>query len=214
MNLIDLKNLKFKDPRYKNVVFTTKSIKDFTDCYADSLQFALKSISKDNLEKALELIQETSNKKGTIYFAGNGGSGALCNHLVGDFIKGTFHEDFPPINAVSFTENMALLSAISNDYGYENIFKYQIKTRMKRNDILIAVSSSGNSENIIMGINEAKHSGFKTIGLSGFDGGTLKNISDISLHLPVNNYGVVEDGHSAILTIIVQFISNIRDGRN
>ena len=206
-------NLEFRDPRYKNVVFTTNSIKEFTNSYADSLQYALKSLSEENLESALKLIEETSINKGTIYFAGNGGSGALCNHLVGDFIKGTFHEDYPPINAVSFSENIALLTAISNDYGYENIFKYQIKTRMKMNDILIAVSSSGKSNNILKGVYQAKEKGIKTIGLTGFDGGELRNTCDISLHLPVNNYGVVEDGHSAILTILVQYISNIRDDR-
>ena len=84
---------------------------------------------------------------------------------------------------------------------------------MKKNDLLIAVSSSGNSNNIIKGVNAAKNKGFKVIGLSGFDGGTLKDICDISIHLPVHNYGVVEDGHSAILTILVQYISNIRDKR-
>ena len=84
---------------------------------------------------------------------------------------------------------------------------------MQKNDLLIAVSSSGNSMNIIKGVNAAKNKGIKVIGLSGFDGGTLKDICDISIHLPVDNYGVVEDGHSAILTILVQYISNIRDKR-
>ena len=81
------------------------------------------------------------------------------------------------------------------------------------NDILIAVSSSGKSNNILKGVHQAKEKGIKTIGLTGFDGGELRNTCDISLHLPVNNYGVVEDGHSAILTILVQYISNIRDDR-
>ena len=108
------------------------------------------------MESACELISDTSNKKGFIYFAGNGGSGALCNHLVGDFIKGTYHEDHPTINAISFTDNLALLSAISNDDSYENVFEYQVEARMKKNDLLIAVSSSGNSNNIIKGVNAAK----------------------------------------------------------
>jgi len=181
--------------------------------YVDALSVCLKAVDAGALTRAVDAVDACASANGTVYFTGNGGSASICDHLVCDFIKGTFHADHPPVQAISLTENVALYTAAANDRSFEDVFAFQLEMRMRPEDVLIAVSSSGNSENILRAVAAAKAIGATTIGLSGFKGGGLKDAADISLFLPFDNYGVVEDGHSALLHIIVQMIANKRDGR-
>ena len=201
-----------QDPRHKNIIFDNNSSGGFVRDYAAALSDGLNSVDVVALTAAISAIEACSQAGGTLYLAGNGGSAAICDHLVCDFVKGTYHADHPPVRAVSFTENVALYSAIANDFGFDDVFAFQAKTRLRPEDVLLAVSSSGNSENIIRALAAAKEIGATTIGLSGFAGGRLRTDSDISLHVDVNNYGVVEDAHSACLHMMVQTIGNARDG--
>lgn len=202
------------DPRSLNIVFDSTSPFEYLRDYASALHVGLKEIDGDELARAIDVIQACAANGGTLYLAGNGGSAAICDHLVCDFVKGTYHEDHPTVHAVSMTENVALYTAVANDFGFEGVFAFQVKTRMKPQDVLLAVSSSGTSANIVQAVNAAKEIGATTIGLSGFGGGALKTDSDISLHVAFDNYGVVEDAHSALLHVMVQQISNARDGRD
>ncbi|KPA20544.1 Phosphoheptose isomerase 1 [Shimia sp. SK013] len=202
------------DPRFRNIVFGGSSPQDYLKDYAESLSNGLRAVDGDALASAIAAIQTCAENGGTLYLAGNGGSAAICDHLVCDFVKGTYHEDHPTVLTVSMTENVALYTAVANDFGFEGVFAFQVKARMKPQDVLLAVSSSGTSQNIVQAIRAAKDIGATTIGLSGFSGGGLNTDSDISLHVPFDNYGVVEDAHSALLHVMVQQISNARDGRD
>ncbi len=106
---------------------------------------------------------------------------------------------------------MSLYSAIANDFGFETVFSRQIELVGKLGDVLIAISSSGNSPNIIAGVAAAKAAGITTIGLSGFSGGKLKESADIALHVDVANYGLAEDAHQAIIHVLAQFMAYRRD---
>jgi phosphoheptose isomerase len=125
--------------------------------------------------------------------------------------KGTHVHGTPTVSSFSLSANMALYSAIANDYGFENVFSTQIEFHTHPGDLLIAISSSGNSPNIIRAVTKAKENGVKTIGMSGFKGGELVTVADISLYVGAHNYGIVEDAHQALVHILAQFIAKCRD---
>ena len=142
---------------------------------------------------------------------GNGGSAAIADHLCCDLVKGTHVDGHPTIEVGSLTSNVALYSAIANDFGFENVFSTQIKFLGKEGDVLIAISSSGNSANIIQAVESAHALGMTSIGLSGFKGGPLKENAHIPLHVDAQNYGIVEDAHQSMMHILAQFIAGRRD---
>lgn len=201
------------DPRFKNEVYDLSSTEAFVKSYASRLQEALASVDTKAIEAALQLVQETAARNKKIHVMGNGGSSAIAQHLCCDFTKGTHAHPHAPVSTFSMTDNVALYSAIANDYGFENVFSQQVEFNMREGDLVIAISSSGNSANIIKGVEKAKEKNIQTIGMSGFSGGKLKDISDISLYVAANNYGVVEDAHQALMHIIAQLIAHKRDGR-
>ena len=125
--------------------------------------------------------------------------------------KGTYVEGLASCKGFSLTANQPLYSAIANDFGLEEVFSKQIKFLGSSGDILIAISSSGDSENIINGVMTAKEMGIHTIGFSGFSGGKLSKLADTSIHINVDNYGVVEDAHMSLMHIICQIIANKKD---
>lgn len=200
------------DPRRRNVFTADNSLLEFVGSYADGLEKGLRSVDVGNLSRAIEEISAAASRGAHIYSIGNGGSAAIANHLCCDLTKGTFANGHPSIMAQSMSSNVSLITAIANDFNFENIFELQIEYYGQSNDVLIAVSSSGNSRNIINAVSAARAKGLLTIGLSGFSGGKLAEIADISLHVDVSNYGIVEDCHQAIFHIIAQVIARRRDG--
>ena len=158
------------------------------------------------LDPAVELIRSTYKADRQIFTIGNGGSAALAVHFVADFGKNVTKpgEKFPRV--LSLCTNTSTLTALGNDCGYEETFAFQLRNFMNPDDLVIAISSSGNSPNIIRGVKYARENGAKVIGMSGFDGGQLKQLADISLHAGVNIYEVVEDIHSIFCHAIVHAI--------
>ena len=112
-----------------------------------------------------------------------------------------------PIISHSLACNMPLYSAIANDFGFAEVFARQIGYFARPGDLLIAISSSGESANILLGVKAAKAAGMKVIGMTGFSGGQLREIADIALHAPVKNYGIVEDVHQSLMHVLAQFIT-------
>jgi phosphoheptose isomerase len=108
--------------------------------------------------------------------------------------------------------NVALYSAIANDFGFEKVFETQIAYRGRAGDVLLAISSSGNSPNILAAVRAAHEAGLSTIGLSGFGGGKLRNIVQVPIHVGANNYGIVEDAHQSVMHVLAQYIARGRDG--
>lgn len=162
---------------------------------------------KFNQEKLHELyvvFREAVLNERTIFFIGNGGSCAIASHMMTDFLKGSKNNSSIKPKAISLVDNASLLSAISNDISYEDVFIHQLETLSKTNDLLVSISSSGNSQNIIKSILYAEDNGLKTISFTGFGGGKVKEISQYNFHVPIKNYGIVEDIHQSMLHIISQ----------
>ncbi len=155
----------------------------------------LKKLDVEQINAALNLLDETRQKKGYIYICGNGGSAATASHFQNDFNKGVSEYIEVPFRFRCLNDNVATLMAIANDIGYEEVFRFQLRNNLEENDVLVAISGSGNSSNIIRAVEYAKKQGCKIIGLTGFSGGKLKKLSDISLHASVNSMQVTEDLH-------------------
>lgn len=179
-------------------------ISDIKD-YINELNSALWSLETFSLQMAADEIKACAQNHRTIFVCGNGGSAAIANHLTCDCLKGIRTNTQLKPNVVSLSSNVPLITAIANDINYESIFSYQLESMMRPGDILITISSSGNSPNIVAAIDYAKSQGNKVISMCGFDGGaSLK--ADIPIHVKAHNYGVVEDAHQAIMHMIAQHL--------
>jgi len=192
--------------------FPTKkylSLNEFKNDYYVFLKRAFESINNKKLNKITELLHKTyKNKKNKILVCGNGGSASLANHFACDHQKILYETKKikPYLNSLS--SNIALITAISNDINYQNVFADQISQIGKKGDILITISSSGSSKNIIKAIKTAKHMSIKTISLTGFSGGQSKKISDYNIHIHSYNYGIIESMHHTAMNLISQYIKN------
>lgn len=160
-------------------------------------------LSKEFLEYQQQAIQLLKNKK-RIFFIGNGGSNSICSHMMEDFAKIAKYQTFAFSDA-------ALITCFANDYGYENAMAEWLKIYIEKDDVLVAISSSGNSMNIINAVDQAKNRGASIITLSGFKpDNKLKQKGDLNFHLPVENYGIVECFHQVILHSVLDELSLLR----
>ena len=180
-------------------------IDDFKS-YSYELYSALNLVDQSKLDTAIRMITHAYECGYNIYSCGNGGSAAISDHLVCDCVKGVAcdTEFYPRI--VSLNSNGSLLTAIANDIGYEDVFSKQLKWSATFSELLIVISSSGTSKNIVKVLEEAKKMGMKTIAIVGFTGGPCKQLADCCIHIPSNNYGIVEDASQSIMHYIAQSI--------
>lgn len=169
----------------------TNDIKNYIELEREILS----NLDVEQINAALNLLDETRLKKGRIYICGNGGSAATASHFQNDFNKGVSEYIEIPFRFHCLNDNVATIMAIANDIGYEEVFRFQLRGNLEPNDILVAISGSGNSKNVINAVEYAKAQGNKVIGLTGYSGGKLKELSDISLHVPVQSMQVTEDIH-------------------
>ena len=184
-------------------------LNNFTEDYFESLKNSFKSINIKDLGKVINILDRAYKDKNIkILVCGNGGSAALANHFACDHQK-ILHDlgNLKPF-VLSLSSNSALMTAISNDNNYEFIFSDQIKQIGRKSDILLTISSSGSSKNIINAIKIAKKMSMKSISLTGFNGGKSKKIAEINLHVNSENYGIVESLHHTIMNLISQFLKN------
>jgi len=179
-------------------------MRSFIDEYTTQVCKALRGINKQELERAVELIRNTIKSDNLIYACGNGGSAAIANHLVCDCSKGIRSKTNYSPRVISLSNSVELITAIGNDLSFERIFSYQIESMARKGDLLITISSSGNSENIIQAINSAYNIGIPVIAMTGFDGGRSRKMVDINLHIDSCNYGVIEDCHQSLMHIMAQ----------
>ncbi len=185
---------------------------DFTRKYRSLYAQGLEVVDVLELNRAVEMLKLCSANACSIFVGGNGGSASISNHLCCDFLKTADHKDFQPLRPFSLSANPSILTAIANDISYEETLSYQIERLATRSlDVVILISSSGNSPNIVMAAKRAKEIGVKVIGLTGFQGGKLRDLADVKLHVPVDNYGVVEDVHQSLMHIMAQFIRSERE---
>ena len=184
--------------------FAASEVGDFLANYRADLNAALAGVDTGALARAMDAVADLVDRGGRIYSLGNGGSAAIADHLCCDWTKLTEVDGVPNILSTSLTANMPLYSAFANDVSFAEVFARQLRLFGKPGDLLVAISSSGNSDNIVRAAEEAKALGMTVIGLTGFSGGRLRTTADISLHVAFDNYGVVEDAHQALMHVIAQ----------
>jgi D-sedoheptulose 7-phosphate isomerase len=176
--------------------------------YLDYLSSVIKGLDVSAIAAVTEKLDAVRRQKKTIFVVGNGGSAATAHHFVNDFGIGCLMEDHQPFRILSLSENMANVTALGNDTSYDNIFVGQMKSLFRSGDVLLALSVSGNSPNIIKAVEYARLVGGFVIGLTGFDGGKLKSLADLSIHARTGKgeYGPVEDIHLILDHLISSFL--------
>lgn len=179
--------------------------KEFTKEYINTLYKTLNNLNLDCLKELEELLRST---KGRVFIIGNGGSSATASHMANDLSVGLKRRNRLNLDVISLADNSAVNFALANDIGFENVFYMQLKDIIKKDDILIAISCSGTSANIIKAVEYAKKQNAIIVGFSGFEGGDLKNLSDIKIHVETTKgeYGIVEDVHMILNHILFSYL--------
>ena len=186
------------------------SIKDYSKSYIDYLSSVLNNISLTDIEKFVEVLLEARERESSIFFIGNGGSAATASHFANDIAIGTRTYE-KPFRAISLCDNQAIITAIGNDDGYEKIFSQQLQVLLKKQDVVVAISASGNSPNLLDAIDTAKKMNTITVGISAFDGGKMKEMVDVSLHVTTEKgeYGPAEDAHMVLDHLISSYLMRL-----
>jgi len=176
--------------------------------YLESAREVINHLNVEEIEGLVRAINEVREEKGTVFLVGNGGSASTASHFATDLgvgsIKASKH-----VRVISLTDNVAAMTAISNDKNYESVFSQQLELLGKKKDLLVLISASGNSKNLIAALNSAEAIGMECFSLTGFDGGELRQLtSDNNVHVPskIGEYGLVEDAHLAICHMITECI--------
>jgi D-sedoheptulose 7-phosphate isomerase len=163
------------------------------------LQSVLQRINAVEIGAFIETLLKARERGATVFFIGNGGSAATASHFANDLSIGTNEYD-KPFRAMSLTDNVPLITAISNDFGYEEIFVRQLRVLGKRGDVVVGISASGNSQNLLNAFDYARVAGIKTVAITAFDGGKMKAIADEGIHVMTGpkEYGPAEDAHMVL----------------
>jgi D-sedoheptulose 7-phosphate isomerase len=172
--------------------------------YLSYLMNSLDAMRTEEIEAVINNIFDAYLKSRMIFVIGNGGSAANASHFALDLANGTkvSPDSTKRIKALSLSDNLPYISALGNDEGYASIFEQQLKTFASKEDVLIAISGSGNSPNIIKAVEWGNKNGLLTIGITGFDGGLLHKINKLSLHVPLNDMCTSESVHSILFHYI------------
>ncbi|MDG4649609.1 SIS domain-containing protein [Roseibacterium sp. SDUM158017] len=178
----------------------------FVNDYYRRFAETLLAFDKGPMRAVLEVFDRVTEARGTVWVAGNGGSAAIANHTVCDCSKGTHVEGHTPLKTISLASNVPMLTALGNDISYDAVFSEQLKYYLTEQDALLVVSSSGNSPNVVKACKYANAKGVPTIAFVGFRGGRLKEIASHVVHVPVENYGIVEDTHQSLIHVLTQYM--------
>jgi D-sedoheptulose 7-phosphate isomerase len=167
--------------------------------YFSDIGFALSPVEQNRIEEVIDCIVSSTISQNRIWIIGNGGSAATASHFAADLMRQTNQKKFK-VRASCLSESTAKITAIGNDYSFDDIFARQIWSLADKSDVMISLSASGNSPNLVQGIRRAKAMELTTISFVGFQGGVLKRESDIVLHFPTNvgAYEIAEDAHSIV----------------
>lgn len=180
---------------------------EFAGAYADYFGTVLQDLDSQSVSRVIAIIVQAREKGKKIFFIGNGGSAATASHFANDVAIGTRCSS-KPFKAISLTDNQAIITAIANDDGYEQIFVKQLEVLMEPGDVLIAMSAAGNSPNVVAAVEYANGRGNHTVGLTGFDGGKLRQLCASGIHVPTERgeYGPVEAMHAFLVHLIGNYL--------
>jgi|SRR5579859_2978310 len=187
-----------------------KTASEFAKDYINELKQILDRIPLPPIDEIIQAVEQARDEKKQVFVVGNGGSAATASHMMNDLCKGTLgHKGdapWPRMRVIALTDNVSLMTAWANDTDYNHVFSEPLKNLAQRGDVLIAISASGNSPNIIAAVEAAKQMGVKVIGFIGFGGGKLAKMADISFVVPSDGYGPVEDVHMILDHIITGYL--------
>ena len=183
---------------------------DFTpriDDYADRLKKAFDDLDRNQIDDVMNVLLRAYENENTIYIFGNGGSASTASHYVCDFNTGVSIKLKKKFRFVCLNDNVATVMAIANDCGYENVFSMQLEGKLKKGDIIFAISGSGNSKNVIKAVEYAKAQGNEVISLTGYDGGKLLKLSDHPVHANIDDMQIAEDVHMMLCHMMSSIIA-------
>ena len=187
----------------------TSETKQVVSDYLQAFEKLLGQVDSDAIERVVHHLSAARDRAATIFVAGNGGSAATASHWVNDLCKATKCSGRKPMRAMSLSDNISWLTALANDEGYDRAFSGQLENFAQSGDILVVISASGNSPNLLRAVELARKCGVVSIGLLGFDGGALKNEVDECLWIPTEKraYGLVESVHSLLCHILTDCLA-------
>ena len=182
--------------------------------YFDELQRVLVSFPTDGVDQIAAVLVKAHRSERTVFLCGNGGSAALASHFACDLGKGTAYcNGGKRFRVLSLTDNLPTLTAWANDSSYEDIFSEQLSTFAQPGDVVLAISGSGNSKNVLKALRVAREVGATTVGLSGFEGGEMKSLCDLCVIVPSNNMQIIEDLHLSVAHSIFRIVQTQMSGR-
>lgn len=176
--------------------------------YVGRLNRVLDTLDVAAIEQAVQAIIAAYDQERTVFICGNGGSATTATHMTADLGKNSAVPGKKRLRVIGLADNMSWFSALANDLGYENVFVEQITNFLQPGDLLIAISASGNSPNVVNAAQYARDNGGKVVALVGFKGGKLKDLADVAVHIGISDYGVVEDCH---LMLDHMFVEALRE---
>ena len=184
--------------------------KDFSNNFFSYHASLLREVDLENVDKFINILLDARRRDAHVFLIGNGGSAATASHFAEDVSFFKKSDNFKPIKAISLTDSVPAISALGNDYGYENIFVDQLRVLLRKGDIVVAISGSGNSLNLVKAINYANKKGAITFGLLGFDGGKMKKICkhNILIKTAKGEYEIVESIHLLLTQLIRGYLKS------
>lgn len=182
--------------------------------YFEELKTTIDKINKDDINTVMNKLLEARERKARIYIFGNGGSASTASHFVCDFNKGVSEKLDNRFRFICLNDNVASVMALANDISYDVVFKFQLENYLEPGDLVIGISGSGNSKNVIEAIEYAKEQKAETIGLVGYNGGKLKEVAHCSIHVPINDMQKVEDIHMIFDHLMMKILKAYLEGEN
>lgn len=185
----------------------TKDPVAFADAYLGYLSTVLGNIDREEIGAFVATLLDARERGATIFFIGNGGSAATSSHFANDIAIGTNSYD-KPFRALALTDNNAIVTAVGNDFGYEEIFSRQLQVLANPGDVVVAISASGNSPNLLKAFEYARTAGLRTVAITAFDGGKMKGMAEQGVHVPTDlkEYGPAEDAHMILDHLVGAFL--------
>jgi D-sedoheptulose 7-phosphate isomerase len=187
--------------------FYTKNVVDFSFSYFDYLKKIFDNMNLNSINSLVQTLLVARENGSNIFFIGNGGSASTASHFANDLAIGT-NQYKKPFRALSLTDNLSVITAIANDYGYEEVFTRQLMVLANKDDVVVGISASGNSKNLLSAFEYAKRNQIKTFSITAFDGGALKLTADEYIHIPTEKgeYGPAEDIHMILDHLIGAYL--------
>jgi D-sedoheptulose 7-phosphate isomerase len=197
----------------KTIESKARSGSEYARLYVEHLVEVLRGLDYESVGRVIDLFLEARKRGSTIFFIGNGGSAATSSHFANDLSVCASPEGKPPFRSLSLADNSAYITCLANDFGYESVFYRQLRNLMRPDDVVVGISASGNSPNVVQGLEFAAQNGGIPVAIVGFDGGKMKEVAKHVIHVQTEKgeYGPVEDVHMVLDHLISNYLASVRE---